>query len=76
MNAILTRRIDRCGRVVLPRDARRLLKLEPQDEVQIGWDKEKIVIAKFNPVCKLCGGRIDVEGSDICQSCIDKVKTQ
>ena len=44
------RRIDSLGRVVLPKEIRKTLKLNSGDLLQIFVEKEKIVFEKYSPL--------------------------
>ena len=49
MNAIgIIRRIDDLGRVALPREIRRIMKIEEGDPLMIYFDKDSITLKKYN----------------------------
>lgn len=49
MNAIgIIRRIDDLGRVALPKEIRRTMKIEEGDPLMIYFDKDSIILKKYN----------------------------
>ena len=46
----IVRRIDELGRVVIPREIRRTLKIKDGDPLEIFRDKDKLVLVKYAPV--------------------------
>lgn len=77
MYAVVTRRIDELGRVVLPQDARNSIELSARDEVQISWEEDKIVIKKAHPTCRICGSENELHKNfGICQFCMEKIKAE
>lgn len=75
----IVRRIDNLGRVVIPKEIRRELKLEDQTDTNLGSalsiyiEGEDIVLRKYNLGC-VCCGEIDnlreVKGLKICPKCL------
>ncbi len=66
------RRVDDLGRIVLPRDYRRLLRINPSDEVEVVTDGQHIVVRKFEARCVFCGGdqeTAEVLGKAVCSNC-------
>ena len=47
MGITFIRKLDGLGRVVLPKDVRKLLKINLQDYVEIGVKDENIIISKL-----------------------------
>jgi transcriptional pleiotropic regulator of transition state genes len=50
----IVRRIDDLGRVVLPKELRRTLGINEQDEMEIFVDKDSIIIKKYAIKCAIC----------------------
>ncbi len=73
MQAVVTRKIDELGRIVLPAELRNNLNLEAGDEVDIFKDESgNIVLKKSIECCILCKGTdtlIKVKDKLICSSC-------
>ena len=74
---MVKRKIDELGRVVLPRDYRAALGLDPQTPLAMELVGDTIVIKKLTHTCALCACEIpeDAVGEvDLCPACIRKVK--
>ena len=77
MNTEIIRRLDELNRVVLPLDARKAANIAGTDAVKISWEKDKIIIKKAYPTCKLCGSENGLnEKLGICLDCIEKIKAE
>ena len=65
----IVRRVDELGRVVLPIELRRTLRIEDKDSLEIYVDGEMIVLRKYEPACIFCGNAENIEtfrGKNIC----------
>lgn len=53
----IVRRVDDMGRIVLPKELRRVYNINPNDPVEIFTSGEEIVLRKYKPAdgCSLCG---------------------
>ena len=73
----IIRRIDDLGRVVIPKEIRRQLKVENDvDSFEIYMDGDKVVLKKYQPTCIFCDSLADsVEfgGYNVCTDCIEKL---
>ncbi|MCR5484902.1 MAG: AbrB/MazE/SpoVT family DNA-binding domain-containing protein [Clostridiales bacterium] len=73
----IVRRVDPVGRIVLPKELRRLFNLESEnDSVEIFVDEDKIILKKYIPACIFCGSADDIieyEGQKICKACAEKI---
>lgn len=73
----MVRPVDRMGRVVIPKEIRRQLKVEnDKDSFEIFLDDDKIILKKFAPTCMFCDTLLDtiqVDGHVICKNCIEKL---
>ena len=71
--------IDRVGRVVIPKDMRKLLGETDSDgriEVEVYTSDDKIIIERATPQCTICFGKenlVDFKGKKICRDGIDKI---
>ncbi|MEE0968421.1 MAG: AbrB/MazE/SpoVT family DNA-binding domain-containing protein [Clostridia bacterium] len=75
----IVRKIDELGRIVLPKEIRKVFDLKEKDPVEIYTDEDKIVLVKYHPSCIFCGDADDViffGGKRVCRSCIEKLKDQ
>ena len=73
----MTRHLDELGRIVLPKELRRNLHMEPKDEVEIFTEEDRIVLKKYVPTCIFCSQGESVTefmGKRVCRACIEKLK--
>ncbi len=74
----IVRPIDRMGRVVIPKEIRRQLKVENDiDSFEIYMEGEYVVLKKYQPSCVFCGelgDSIEMSGHTVCAKCIEKLK--
>ena len=73
----MVRTVDELGRLVIPKELRRLLGLkEGKDSFEIFIDDNKnVILRKYIPGCIVCGdieNLIDVNGIKLCKNCIEK----
>ena len=74
----MVRPVDELGRIVLPKELRRSLSINPRDSVEIFTDGDRIVLQKYEPACIFCGNADHVfyyEGKRICSDCLAKIKS-
>ena len=72
---IVTRNVDKLGRIVLPMDFRRTLGLECGDTVMISIEDGAIVARGTKERCRLCGARCNSACCvTLCTDCIAKIK--
>ena len=73
----IVRKIDKLGRIVLPKELRRTLGLNDRESVEIYVDQDAIILKKFKSTCVLCGDNedlLDFKGKSICQKCMNELK--
>ncbi len=71
------RKIDDLGRIVIPFEMRKALKMEKGDMLEIYLEDESLVMKKFVLSCIFCGetqGLRTYEGKKICTKCIQIIK--
>ena len=51
----IVRNIDSLGRIVLPKELRRVLEIQEGDPVEVFVNGEEIILRKYAPGCSLCG---------------------
>ena len=74
--ALVERKIDKLGRIVLPMHFRKALGLEGEAEVVLDISGNTIVVKSADIACRLCGSTNEVsEHLKICSACITKVKS-
>ena len=69
----IVRNLDQLGRLVIPKETRKVFDLNEGDPVEIFTDEDKIIIRKYNPGCHCCGNLedlTDVLGLKICSKCL------
>ena len=72
----ILRNIDNMGRLVLPIELRKLLKLEIRDPVEIFTEGNQIILRKYAPSCTFCQNTEDLvsfKGQNICAKCLQKL---
>lgn len=73
----MVRAVDKMGRVVIPKEIRKQLKVENDvDSFEIYMDGDKVVLKKYQPTCIFCDSLADsvhFEGYNVCKSCIEKL---
>ncbi|HEY8392974.1 MAG TPA: AbrB/MazE/SpoVT family DNA-binding domain-containing protein [Capillibacterium sp.] len=73
----IVRKVDELGRVVIPIELRRTLRIEEKDALEIYVDGEKIILKKYEPACIFCGNAENVRNfkdKNICQDCLNAMK--
>lgn len=79
MDAIgITRKIDELGRIVIPREVRKRLKIDNSSPIEIFVDSDaSIVLKKFLPKCIFCGNKDNIivyHKKHICKECENNLK--
>lgn len=76
----IVRRIDELGRIVIPKEVRKRLKMDSGDTVDIAVEDEKVVLTKFHPlnhdsqlVKNFCDSLKEIYNCDIFITDINKV---
>ena len=73
----IVRKVDELGRVVIPVELRRTLRIDQKDALEIYVDDEKIILKKYEPACIFCSdasGTIVFKNKNVCPNCIDLMK--
>lgn len=68
----IVRNLDNLGRVVIPKEMRKLLSIEVGDAVEIIKDKNTVILKKYGNRCVFCDsedGVVEFNGSYICNKC-------
>lgn len=73
----IVRRIDHVGRIVLPKELRRLFDLtDNEDSLEIFVEDDKIILKKYEPACIFCNNAdnvVDHMGKKVCKNCIESM---
>ena len=75
----IVRNLDQLGRLVIPKETRKMLNLNGGDPVEIFTDGDEIIIKKYNPGCQCCGDMKDVKeykGIKICKKCLNELNNK
>lgn len=71
-------KIDKLGRVLIPKTLRTRLELCVDDPIELFTDGESIMLKKYRKRCTLCGSDeeiIEYKGKYICRNCLDELKS-
>ena len=71
----VVRKVDPLGRIVIPKEVRKIFEIEEGADLEIYTSENTIVLKKYDPQCKciFCGdGKfvIEFKGKNICTNCI------
>lgn len=75
----IIRRTDDLGRIVIPKEIRRTLRIGEGDPLEIYTEGEQIVLKKYEPCCVFCGEAKEVvnyKGKNICKNCLEEISTK
>ncbi|MBZ4655999.1 MAG: AbrB family transcriptional regulator, transcriptional pleiotropic regulator of transition state [Epulopiscium sp.] len=73
----IVRKIDPLGRIVLPKEIRKVYDIKEGDSLEIFVDKESIILKKYTPACIFCEEAKDtsiVKGKLICKTCREELR--
>ena len=73
----IVRNIDELGRIVVPKELRRMLEINNNDPVEIFVEGDKIILRKYVPDCIFCGSHDDLvlfKDKKICKVCLEELK--
>lgn len=73
----IVRPIDELGRIVIPKEMRKIFNIKEKDNMEILVEQDKIILKKYEPTCTFCGGTdglVFYENRNICSKCIEKMQ--
>ncbi len=73
----IIRRIDNLGRLVVPKELRKVMGLKEKDPMEFFVDGNQIILEKYAPGCLFCGEEtelFDLWGKQVCRECQEKIK--
>ena len=77
MQLMIEKEVDALGRVVIPKDFRRLMGIEPNSKVFISLENDTLVVSTRKTRCALCSGLLEFERDiRLCDKCIALVKSR
>ena len=68
----IVRKVDPLGRIVLPKEIRRVMSINEGDSIEIVKDNDVIMLRKYHKGCIFCGcdkSIIEFKGSLVCTKC-------
>lgn len=68
----IVRKVDELGRIVIPKETRKILFINEGDSLEIFIDNTSIYLKKYAPGCTFCGdmkNTIMFKGVHICEEC-------
>lgn len=72
-------KIDKLGRIVVPKPLRSKYNLNTDDTIELFTEPDAIVMKKYAMSCIFCGSSeelIDFEGKPVCSVCLNKLKNR
>lgn len=75
----IVRKVDELGRIVLPKELRKMFDIDHKDPIEIYVDGDSIILKKYEPACIFCESATDVINymdKRICKECIAKIKAE
>ena len=75
----IVRKVDELGRIVLPKELRKMFDIDHKDPIEIYVDGDSIILKKYEPACIFCESATDVVNytdKRICKECIAKIKAE
>lgn len=76
-NKGIVRNIDSLGRIVIPKEFRKMLNINENDPVEILCENGTIKLKKHNNSCILCGSKENLKNIKnifICEKCLEEMK--
>ena len=73
----VARKVDQLGRVVLPVEMRKALRIEVGDLVMMSAEGERIVLEKVEQRCVFCGGSDQLREFTrklVCAGCVSRLR--
>lgn len=71
----IVRKMDRLGRIVIPKELRRVMRIEEDvDAMEIFTEGNTVILKKYEPSCIFCGENgpsiMSFKGHNVCRKCI------
>ena len=73
----IVRSIDALGRLVMPKEIRKVNSWSEFDAMEFFTDADTVIIRKYQPGCEFCGGMHELRpfgGKQVCGHCIDDLR--
>ena len=68
----IVRKVDPLGRIVIPKEIRKVMSINEGDALEIVKDNNGILLRKYHEGCIFCGGDksiIEFKGMLVCEKC-------
>lgn len=68
----IVRQLDKLGRIVLPKELRRVFNIDNEDFLEIFVEDDRIILKKYEPSCIFCDSMDDIveyKGKKVCKVC-------
>lgn len=72
----IVRELDALGRVVIPMEMRKTMKIDKSTPLEIFVEGENIILRKYEPTCLFCGNATELvtyQERKICKDCLEKI---
>lgn len=71
----IVRQLDKLGRIVLPKELRKVFDIENEDSLEIYVEDDKIILKKYSPSCVFCNSKdvVEFDGKHVCRDCIQRL---
>ena len=71
----IVRKMDRLGRIVIPKELRRVMNIEEDvDAMEIFTEGNTVILKKYEPSCMFCNetdfNMVSYKGHNVCRKCI------
>ncbi|EGO63539.1 AbrB/MazE/SpoVT family DNA-binding domain-containing protein [Acetonema longum] len=73
----IVRELDDLGRIVIPKELRRIYGIDTGTPIEIFTDNDKIILRKYSQVCAACNHPEvvkEIGHIGLCQKCVGQVK--
>jgi len=73
----IVRKVDPLGRVVIPREMRKILEIEEKDPIEISMEGSNIILHKYENKCTFCGAikpEYDFKEKKVCKNCLEELR--
>ena len=72
----IVRKMDNLGRVVIPKELRKIMDIPVKSPLEVFVDGDKIIFTKYNPGCTICGNMEEVlewKNKNVCKDCLTEM---
>ncbi len=77
-NAIVVRKVDPLGRIMLPKSLRESMNIDADDSVEVSLNGNCIHLRRFDPTCAICGetgAEYTFRSKGVCAQCLEDVRS-